>query len=444
MTNEPNSYGSIRGSFIYKLFLYCFITLFVIYAHRLLPLKTFQVVPSQALEANLYSAKNSAGVDMASWLDRQNLVWQCAIEDDGNSHGCGANIVLGQKITGTGVDLSGYEWVNIDLEYSGESKFLRFFTRNFVEGFSSDDDLNTARFSNALIPTDYVNSDLSINFSEFFVAEWWVKDYQVPREHMRTDFNHTNVFGVDLSYPTPAGIHKFHLKKLEFVGLWVSKEHWHLGILIFWITIIFITGGYNLWQLNRRRQAEKLRLDLLISQNTILETETNHYKQLSMLDQLTGLLNRHGLTHYIDKNFSAKQNQKISLIIIDIDYFKKINDQYGHSVGDIILKKIAHVLRDTIRATDYAARWGGEEFLIVMPDTQLSDAQAIAEELRVQVAATHFDDLPDLQATISLGVGAIDGAEPFHILFRRVDVALYQAKAQGRNRVVTAEVASGS
>jgi diguanylate cyclase (GGDEF)-like protein len=171
----------------------------------------------------------------------------------------------------------------------------------------------------------------------------------------------------------------------------------------------------------------------------MLENESNHYKQLSMLDQLTGLLNRHGLSYYIDKNFSAERSQKVALVIIDIDYFKKINDKYGHGGGDIILKNVAHVLRDNVRATDCVARWGGEEFLIIMPDTELSAALDIAEQLRVQVEEKHFEEMPDLRATISLGVGAIDGAEPFHMLFRRVDVALYQAKAQGRNRIVSAE-----
>jgi len=436
LTNGFRYYPTIRSSFIYKLFVSCLVTLFAIYAHRFLPLKTLQVVPAHDVQANLYSEDNSAGVPMASWLNSDKLIWQCNIEDNGKSHGCGANIVLAKEATGTGVDLSGYDRVNIDLEYSGDATLFRFFTRNFVEGFSKKDDLNSARFSNALIPVQYINSDLSISFSEFFVAEWWVNTYQVPRQYMRTDFNHTNVFGIDLSYPTPPGIHRFHLKKLEFVGLWVSKEEWHLGILIFWISAIFILGGYNLWQLKRQHLAERLRLDSLISQNSVLESETNHYKQLSRLDQLTGLLNRHGLTYYIDKNFSEEQYRQVSLIIIDIDFFKRINDSYGHSGGDMVLQKIALALRDNVRNNDYSARWGGEEFAIVLPSTTLDEARTIAEHLRSLVASMQFEEFPDLQVTISVGVGAIDGIEPFHMLFRRVDIALYQAKAQGRNRVV--------
>lgn len=411
----------------------------MIYAHRFLPAKVLQVFPAKEVNAYVYGDPNSQGKSMASWVDIEQRIWQCDIEDDGKSHVCGFNIALNKAPGDKGTDLSGYDKVNLELDYQGSDKRLRFYTRSFVDGLSKENDLESAKFNNALLPTEFVNGKISIAFKEFFVAEWWISRYQAPREHMQPDFRNTLVFGIDLSYPTNPGKQIFHLKKLEFVGLWVSKEQWYFGILVFWIAAIFLGGGYKLWQLKRQSHAEKLRLDSLISQNSMLETETNHYKQLSMLDQLTGMLNRHGLTHYIDKNFSAEQSQKVALIIIDIDYFKKINDKYGHAGGDIILQKIAHVLRDNVRATDYAARWGGEEFLIVMPAADLIDARAIAEELRVQVAAARFDELPDLQVTISLGVGAIDGIEPFHMLFRRVDVALYQAKAQGRNRVITAE-----
>jgi diguanylate cyclase (GGDEF)-like protein len=389
----------------------------------------------------IYADTNSQGVSMVSWLDMQQRIWQCDIEDDGVSHVCGFNIALHDEANPKGTDLSGYERVDLELDYQGQDERLRFYTRSFVEGVSRSDEMDTAKFNNVLLPTKFVNGKISIALSEFFVAEWWISRYQVPREAMQPNFNNSLVFGIDLSYPTKPGKQIFHLKKLEFVGLWVTKEQWYMGILVFWMAVIVIGGGYNLWQLKLQNKAERARLDALISQNSMLETETNHYKQLSMLDQLTGLLNRHGLTHYIDKNFSAEQRQQVALIIIDIDFFKKINDAYGHSGGDIILQRIAHLLRDNVGAKNYVARWGGEEFLIVMPAAQLVDAHALAEQLRLAVAAARFEDLPDLWVTISLGVGAIDGIEPFHMLFRRVDVALYQAKAQGRNRTITAEAA---
>lgn len=422
-----------------KLFVCCIFTVALMYAHRFIPAKVLQIVPSKTSHAFIHGDKDSSGKSVVSWLDFERLIWQCNIENDGQSHSCGANVALTGNPVGKGMDLSGYDHVIMDLDYTGGDKRLRFYTRNFLEGLSSELDVETSQFSNALIPTQFINSQLRIDFSEFFVAEWWINDTQAPRSAMRSNFDHTVLLGIDLNYPTTPGLHTFHLRKLEFVGLWVSKEHWYLGILIFWIAAIILGGAYHVWQLKRSYSAEQKQLGSLIRQKSALERATNHYKQLSMLDQLTGLLNRHGLTHYISKNFSNEESQKASLIIIDIDFFKKINDTYGHNGGDIVLQKIAQVLRDSIRNSDFSARWGGEEFVIIMPKTTMEDASIIAEKLRTLVESIRFTEFSELRVTISLGVGAIDGIEPFHMLFRRVDAALYQAKAQGRNRVIMAE-----
>lgn len=432
--------GNIRNSFFYKLFLCCLVTLAVMYAHRFLPPKVMDIAPSAEVKPYIYGDTNSAGNSMVAWRDFDGLAWQCDIENDGKQHSCGFNVDLGAGINSKGIDLSGYDRVNLELEYSGGDKRLRFYIRNYVEGFSKVDDVSTSKYLNTLIPAKFLSEPLTIQFAEFSVAEWWISDYQVPREFMHPDFHNSIAFGIDLAYPTSPGIHQLKLKKLQFVGLWISAERWYLGILVFWMAVIFLGGAYNFWQLKRQSRAERLRLEALINQNSALEYETNHYKQLSMLDQLTGMLNRHGLSEYLQKNYQVDGQQEASLIIIDIDYFKKINDAYGHDGGDTVLHKVAEIIRQNIRNKDTAARWGGEEFVIVLPGTTAEEARVVAEELRSLVAVWVFEALPTLQVTISAGVGAINGAEPFHMLFRRVDVALYQAKAQGRNRVIMATI----
>lgn len=432
--------GNSRNNFFYKLFLCCLVTLGVMYAHRFLPPKTLSMVPSKGVKAYIYADNNSAGESMVSWTDYDGLAWQCVIEEGNKQHSCGFNVDLGASMNAysKSIDLSGYDRINLELDYSGPDKRLRLYTRNFVEGFSTFDDPGTFKYSNVLMPTQFVAKPLSIQFSEFSVAEWWINDYQVPREFMHPDFNNTTAFGIDLLYDSAAGVHHFKLKKLQFVGLWISTERWYLSILIFWMLVIFTGGGYNFWQLKRQSRAERVRLETLISQNSALEYETNRYKQLSMLDQLTGMLNRHGLSEFLQKNYQENSQRAASLIIIDIDFFKKINDAYGHDGGDAVLHTVAETIRQNIRSHDVAARWGGEEFVVVLPDTTAEEARVVAEELRSLVATSRYETLPSLQVTISAGVGAIEGAEPFHMLFRRVDVALYQAKAQGRNRVIMA------
>lgn len=439
LTTNYHYYGNIRGSFWYKLVLCCVITLVVMYCHRFMPAKTLDLIPSKDAKAYIYSDKNSRGEDMVSWTDFDGHAWQCDIENDGKGHLCGANVALGDGPNTKGVDLSNYDHIAIELEYIGPDKQLRFYLRNYVDGFSEVTNTETSKYENVLIPTQFMNEPFSIDFSELAVAEWWIREYQVPREVMRPAFDHVQLLGVDLQYPSTPGLHKFKLKKLQFVGLWISAERWYMGILVFWIFIIFGAGAYNLWQLKLANRAERLRLEALISKNTVLEKETDHYRQLSMLDQLTGLLNRHGLSEYIQHNFPDDQPHEVALVIIDVDFFKKINDKYGHDGGDQVLKKVAWVIRENVRARDTAARWGGEEFVVILPETRVEEARIAAEKLRSLVAATTFGDMPELQVTISLGVGAISGMELFHMLFRRVDVALYQAKAQGRNRVVIAQ-----
>lgn len=439
MATNYHYYSNIRSRSWYKLVLCCLITLVIMYCHRFMPTKTLDIVPGTDVRAYLFADTNSAGASMASWIDEPGLSWQCDIEDDGKNHGCGFTISLDAH-NPKGIDLSRYDSVNVELDYEGGDKRLRFFARTFVEGFSNlPKDSGSAKYQNVLIPSSYLRGPLSIQMSEFFVAEWWISEYQVPREYVLPDFRNVLTFGVDLSYPSTPGLHKFRLKKVQFVGLWVSAERWYLGILVFWILVIVGAGAYNLWLLKLQNRAERQRLEALISKNTVLEHETHHYRQLSMVDQLTGVLNRHGLSEYIQNGFPDDRPHDVALIIVDVDFFKKINDSYGHDGGDRVLKTVAAVIRDNVRGRDTAARWGGEEFVVILPDTRLEEARMAAEKLRSLVAMARFEGMPDLRVTISLGVGAISGIEPFHMLFRRVDVALYQAKAQGRNRVVVAQ-----
>jgi diguanylate cyclase (GGDEF)-like protein len=432
-------YASIRKSFSYKLLLCGLLTLLVMYSHRFLPAKTLVLLPTKDVKAFIYTDNDSPGKPVVSWIDFEGLHWRCDIPDDGKNHGCGFNISLGAGLGSTGIDLSGYDSIKVDLTYTGADKHVRFYIRNYEPRFSDINNISTQKFNNTSIATTNLTPDLELLFTEFSVAEWWILDYQVPRELAHPNVKNAVAFGVELSYFPKPGRHDFKFNKIELVGLWVSAEHWYLSIIVFWITLILVGGGLNLIRLKREYNAEKARLEQLISQNSALEMETNKYKQLSMLDQLTGLLNRHGLSEYISKNFSGTHTHKTGMIIIDIDFFKKINDNYGHDKGDIVLKKIAEVIQQNIRTTDYSARWGGEEFVILLPNSTTLAAQLIAEKLRSLVALAHYDDLPELQVTISLGVGAIEGDELFHMLFRRVDLALYQAKAQGRNRTVVAQ-----
>jgi two-component system, cell cycle response regulator len=183
-------------------------------------------------------------------------------------------------------------------------------------------------------------------------------------------------------------------------------------------------------QLRRKRYADRLR--------------NNFHKtvELAISDPLTGLYNRRYMLSHLETLMTegASTNKTVSYIIVDIDYFKLVNDTHGHDVGDDVLKQFGDRICTNIRGADLACRYGGEEFVIIMPDTDLSFAYMVAERLRLYVADRPFDVVGvngDLDLTISIGVACSEGkGDTSAGLMRRADQALYRAKRDGRNRVV--------
>jgi two-component system cell cycle response regulator len=163
-------------------------------------------------------------------------------------------------------------------------------------------------------------------------------------------------------------------------------------------------------------------------------------KRLTNIDHLTNLFNRRYLTEILDGEFfrARRNNECLSLIIVDIDYFKKVNDTYGHQNGDIVLAAVASLAQRQLRAYDSAARYGGEEFVLVIPGTSLIGGAMVAERLRQAVLEHSFPaPMEDLTVTISAGVATYPSPQVDSVdsLFRQADEALYRAKQSGRNRV---------
>ena len=159
-------------------------------------------------------------------------------------------------------------------------------------------------------------------------------------------------------------------------------------------------------------------------------------RQLSVTDPLTEIYNRRELDRVLNQEFQQRQryDHPFAVILLDIDHFKIINDTYGHDVGDSTLKHIANTLRDALRQTDVLGRWGGEEFLIVCPSTDIQEATRLANTLRVRIANMTQHNAKSV--TISIGVASLhnDDTQISDIL-KRADRALYDAKRNGRNRV---------
>jgi two-component system cell cycle response regulator len=170
---------------------------------------------------------------------------------------------------------------------------------------------------------------------------------------------------------------------------------------------------------------------------------TNYQQSVSMAitDSLTGLYNRHFLDAHLNNMVNAAlQNQKpFSMLMLDMDHFKSVNDTYGHDVGDEILKELAKRMVDSIRSSDLAARIGGEEFMILMPETSIADAYGMADRMRGKIGTTPFPvshEIRELLKTISIGVAELNlSGDNAAAMIKRADNALYEAKNTGRNKV---------
>ncbi|NPA54983.1 MAG: diguanylate cyclase [Epsilonproteobacteria bacterium] len=161
--------------------------------------------------------------------------------------------------------------------------------------------------------------------------------------------------------------------------------------------------------------------------------KAHEYKQISQKDALTHIYNRGALEVLFRKLIKHHSG---SIVFFDIDHFKQINDTYGHDKGDLVLKKLADVIKHHIRENDIFGRWGGEEFIIILPDQDLTKGLKVAEKLRKVVEETDFDGL---KVTISLGISQFERGERIDDVIKRADEAMYQAKTSGRNRVVSFE-----
>jgi diguanylate cyclase (GGDEF)-like protein len=170
-----------------------------------------------------------------------------------------------------------------------------------------------------------------------------------------------------------------------------------------------------------------------VTSNIKLQRE---YKRNAMIDGLTGLYNRRWIDEAMPRFTSryGRSGAPLSVLMIDVDHFKKFNDTFGHAVGDKVLVVVGRTLRENLRPTDLVARYGGEEFLVILPDTNVEAGMHCAERIRQAMAAAQLDDV-DTRITISIGGACLKKAETMAALLARADEALYASKHGGRDRV---------
>lgn len=234
--------------------------------------------------------------------------------------------------------------------------------------------------------------------------------------------NYTNI---------PSGNYVFKVKALDNYGNW-SKDYRSLSITItppWWRTvwaylayfILFFAGIYFLFRYQN------------------LNIKTQMYRKMSMHDPMTNLYNRHGMSQIIDGHFlNTEMKKQLSILVIDIDHFKAVNDTYGHDAGDMVITRVAEIIKTTLRKGDHVARWGGEEFLVITTSTNPENTMLVSENVRKAVEKASFF-LGDNEVSITVSIGAENCLpdDDFDSIFERADKSLYRAKNEGRNRTCT-------
>ncbi len=194
--------------------------------------------------------------------------------------------------------------------------------------------------------------------------------------------------------------------------------------------------------LDSRLQALEAQLESAQQEADALREAVASSEMRVRLDALTGLSNRIAFEERLAEEMARQQrsNDPLALMVLDIDHFKQVNDNHGHLTGDAVLGRLGGVLRNRLRASDFAARYGGEEFVVVLPRTNRAGAVQAGEEYRRAIASTPFPlkEGPALEVTVSIGVTEVTAEDTPESAFQRADEALYAAKKAGRNRVVAA------
>ncbi len=414
------------------------ITLLAVAAHPLIPERQHSLVPHADSTIILapYGDAMQGGPSHSEWVGpEKDYHWRCRVEPEGDYVFCGINLLLSEDNL-HGLDLTDFEAFELQLETPGHNQDVQFFMRHYDERYSNPDDNNSAQFNKFDIKAGELGGTLRIGFDELSLADWWSSARDLPRDLRRPAFHNVIAVGIGYAQHLEPGNYDVIIKEASFVGEWISAATWYLSILLIWLVGLGAWGIHRLVLLSRITRRHRRQLDILSNRNAQLKEETDRYKQLSTRDPLTGAYNRYGFEQRLSQMIHQNEFQPISLILLDVDHFKTFNDTYGHDAGDKVLRQLVNLLDQYTRKQDVLCRWGGEEFLLLCPNTDAKSAVVLAEKIRQLVSEARIEMDEQVRLTASFGVCQIRAGEPYIDAFVRTDRALYQAKDQGRNRVM--------
>ncbi len=393
---------------------------------------------------NIYATKDASegGLSTADiTYDAQSLVLNCELKKSSYAWPyCGISVYTDVAKPTHGIDLSNYHTIRLKLHYEeagdgqNPSHDLRLYLRNYNPDYSKPDDEYTIKYNGMQFSPSNFSETIEIPIKNLQVMTWWLADNKVDIEHSAPEFS--NITRIDIATGSGAalGQHKIVIDKIEFEGAYLAQETLLFALLFSWMALGL---AFSLHELRKNRAAyekAKRRHRHLEKVNGTLRAQNYEFAELAHRDALTGAMNRHAVQTWLEQQ--ARQvrwgHSTLSILYMDLDNFKKINDKFGHQMGDDILREFVMVVASSIAPDDRLVRWGGEEFVVFCPDTNIEQAVKKAEMIRKNVANhlwVHGEAL-----TCSIGVAQMQNERVTETM-ARADEVLYLAKRNGRNRV---------
>lgn len=354
--------------------------------------------------------------------------WTCDLTAGFDYPYCGYEVFFNEPGTTKGLDLTNFRSLGIVLTYNGPGKSFRVHLKNFDPRYAVNVENDSSKF-NRIESEATPGREQRVDFtlSDFGVADWWLFKHKVPPKLSHPQFDNITSIDIQTGTEIALGRHEFAVKEIILRTAIMSDAQWYLSLLGVWVALLGVYLAYRVRNLRSELQRREALQALAIAQAQEAEEEARQ-------DHLTRLLNRRGIAERFAALSDAPSPPKgLAVIMIDIDHFKSLNDRFGHSYGDEVLSTIATLIRRNVRAGDIVGRWGGEEYLVICPGVDATEAQATADTIRRRIEHFHFGDCEHV--TASFGVHWSPATGPtLTDLVGLADVALYSAKNNGRNR----------
>ena len=324
---------------------------------------------------------------------------------------------LSKQAPFTGLDLSNYEQIGLWIKHSHPTQpGTRIELRNFNSDYSVKENEIILKHNSLEYLEAYVNNPVWLKLNDFSIPQWWNNSHNLTLNNGGTDFS--NIYSIVITPTTQVqqGNYQLTVERIKFKGKYVGTTTLIAVLIMLWSIVL----GYVI-----RRLVPAKKVDVEIPEQVVQTLEFG-----TMSCPLTGALNRIGLRKCFDQ-LAPTDLQQLSIIFLNIDYFEDLYSNNGQKIADEILQQFVNEVDNTCRSSDTVVRWNAEEFLLVCPDTKLSQAVDVADKIRLTIQETTWPN--DIKISCSSGVAQMHD-EDLNDLIARANRALYKAKNTGNNK----------